>query len=479
MAAPTEVGRAITPRGRGAARSGRGAPWEERAAIFLRAAELLAGPWRATLNAATMLGQSKTVYQAEIDAACELIDFWRFNVQFMRAALRGAADLLARRLEPARLPAARGLRLRGHAVQLHGDRRQPPDRARADGQHRRLEAGLDRDAERALPHEAVRGGRPAAGRDQPRLRRPAPQSATRRSRATTSPACTSPARPASSSGMWKTVGEQHRPLPLLPAHRRRDRRQGLHRRAPERRPRGARDARSCAARSSTRARSARPPRASSCPRACGRRCASGCSPRSRRCKMGDVADFCELRRRRDRRRRVRDAERGDRGGARRPASASIVAGGAYDDERRLVRAADASSRTDDPDSACMHRRALRPDPDRATSTPTRATTRSLELVDRTPLRAHRRHLRRPIAGAVAQARGAAPRRRQLLHQRQADRRRGRAAAVRRRARLGHQRQGRVDLEPDPLGQPAHDQGDLRAAARLPLPVPRAGLRITD
>ena len=58
-------------------------PWEDRAAVFLRAAELLAGPWRQTLNAATMLGQSKTAHQAEIDAACELIDFWRFNVQFM------------------------------------------------------------------------------------------------------------------------------------------------------------------------------------------------------------------------------------------------------------------------------------------------------------------------------------------------------------------------------------------------------------
>jgi 1-pyrroline-5-carboxylate dehydrogenase len=58
-------------------------PWEERAAVFLRAAELLAGPWRATLNAATMLGQSKTAHQAEIDAACELTDFFRFNVDFM------------------------------------------------------------------------------------------------------------------------------------------------------------------------------------------------------------------------------------------------------------------------------------------------------------------------------------------------------------------------------------------------------------
>jgi 1-pyrroline-5-carboxylate dehydrogenase len=58
-------------------------PWEERAAVFLRASELLAGPWRAKVNAATMLNQSKTVHQAEIDAACELIDFWRFNVDYM------------------------------------------------------------------------------------------------------------------------------------------------------------------------------------------------------------------------------------------------------------------------------------------------------------------------------------------------------------------------------------------------------------
>ncbi len=58
-------------------------PWEDRAAVFLRAADLLAGPWRATLNAATMLGQSKTAHQAEIDSACEVIDFFRFNVQFM------------------------------------------------------------------------------------------------------------------------------------------------------------------------------------------------------------------------------------------------------------------------------------------------------------------------------------------------------------------------------------------------------------
>ena len=61
--------------------------FEQRAAVFLRAADLLAGPWRDTLNVTTMLGQGKTVQQAEIDAACELIDFWRFNVAFARQIL--------------------------------------------------------------------------------------------------------------------------------------------------------------------------------------------------------------------------------------------------------------------------------------------------------------------------------------------------------------------------------------------------------
>ncbi|MGY1745114.1 L-glutamate gamma-semialdehyde dehydrogenase [Blastococcus sp. SYSU D00695] len=60
---------------------------DDRAAVFLKAADLLAGPWRQTLNAATMLGQSKTVQQAEIDSACELVDFWRYNVHFARRLL--------------------------------------------------------------------------------------------------------------------------------------------------------------------------------------------------------------------------------------------------------------------------------------------------------------------------------------------------------------------------------------------------------
>ena len=82
LCGPAEVHQAIDAALAAAHDWGR-TPWEVRAAVFLRAADLLAGPWRAKLNAATMLGQSKTAHQAEIDSAAELIDFWRFNVEFM------------------------------------------------------------------------------------------------------------------------------------------------------------------------------------------------------------------------------------------------------------------------------------------------------------------------------------------------------------------------------------------------------------
>ncbi|MFL5579171.1 MAG: L-glutamate gamma-semialdehyde dehydrogenase [Gemmatimonadaceae bacterium] len=76
-----DVGRAIDA-ANAAHREWANWPWEDRAAVFLRAAELLTTTWRDTLNAATMLGQGKTAHQAEIDAACELIDFWRYNCHF-------------------------------------------------------------------------------------------------------------------------------------------------------------------------------------------------------------------------------------------------------------------------------------------------------------------------------------------------------------------------------------------------------------
>lgn len=76
-----------------AAPAWRAMSFDDRAAIILRAAELLAGPWRETLAASTMLGQSKTAQQAEIDCPCELVDFWRFNVKYAR-------DLLAEQPRP-------------------------------------------------------------------------------------------------------------------------------------------------------------------------------------------------------------------------------------------------------------------------------------------------------------------------------------------------------------------------------------------
>jgi 1-pyrroline-5-carboxylate dehydrogenase len=67
-------------------------PWEQRASIFLKAAELIAGPYRAKINAATMLGQSKNIFQAEIDSACEMIDFLRFNVYYMTQIYKQQPD---------------------------------------------------------------------------------------------------------------------------------------------------------------------------------------------------------------------------------------------------------------------------------------------------------------------------------------------------------------------------------------------------
>ena len=205
-------------------------PWEERAAVFLKAADLAATTWRSTLNAATMLGQSKTAFQSEIDAACEVIDFWRFNPSSAQTDLRGAADLRQGDVEPARLPRPRRLRLRDHAVQLHRHRRQPADGAGADGLLGRVEAGLVGDAERLLPLSPARRGRAAAGRHQHGLGRRGDdlRAAARPSRAG------GRALHRQHDGLQLDVEDHRRldeQLPQLSAHRRRDRRQGLHRRA--------------------------------------------------------------------------------------------------------------------------------------------------------------------------------------------------------------------------------------------------------
>ncbi len=88
LATPELVGKAIDS-ARAAQADWAALPWQERAAVLLRAAALLAGPWRDRLNASTMLGQGKTCHQAEIDAACELIDFWRFNPRYLQEILAG------------------------------------------------------------------------------------------------------------------------------------------------------------------------------------------------------------------------------------------------------------------------------------------------------------------------------------------------------------------------------------------------------
>ena len=107
--------------------------FEDRAAVFLKAAELLATAHRQLVNASTMLGQSKTAYQAEIDSACELIDFLRYNVHYAERIGTGNSRSRRRCLEPTRSPAAGRVRLRHHTVQLHGHRRQPADCAGPDG----------------------------------------------------------------------------------------------------------------------------------------------------------------------------------------------------------------------------------------------------------------------------------------------------------------------------------------------------------
>ena len=114
------------------------------------------------IAAATMLGQSKSAYQAEIDAPCELVDFWRFNVHFARQILAEqpiSSPGVWNRLEYRPLE---GFVLRDHPVQLQCDRRQPADRPGADGQHRGLETLAHPDRRRVRDHASC--SRPPACR---------------------------------------------------------------------------------------------------------------------------------------------------------------------------------------------------------------------------------------------------------------------------------------------------------------------------
>ena len=215
-------------------------PWEDRAAVFLRAAELLAGPWRQTLNAATMLGQSKTAHQAEIDAACELIDFWRFNVQYMTRIYEEqpiSSPGVWNRLEYRPLEGFVFAVTPFNFTSIAGNL---PTSAALMGNTVVWKPASTAAVSAHFLMQLLRGGRPAARRDQPRLRL---RRRRRRSRARERAPRRHPLHrlDARLPGHVEDRRREHRPLPQLPAHRRRDRRQGLHRRAPERRRRGARD----------------------------------------------------------------------------------------------------------------------------------------------------------------------------------------------------------------------------------------------
>ena len=142
-------------------------------------------------------------------------------------------------------------------------------------------------------------------------------------------------------------------------------------------------------------------------------------------------------------------------------------------QRGLLRRAD-RDRDARPGLPAPARRALRPGRHRLRLSREASTSETLDLVDRTaPYGLTGAVFARDRAAIELAGRQAPVRGRELLRQRQADRRGRRPAAVRRRARVGDERQGRLDVEPDPLGLAADDQGDVRAADRLPLPLPGA------
>ncbi len=214
-------------------------PFDERCAIILKAADLLAGPWRQTLNAATMLGQSKTAFQAEIDAACELIDFWRFNVHYAKQILTdqpianspGIWNRTDHRplegfvyaITPFNFTAIAGNLPTAPALMGNTVIWKPsPTQQLAASLTMELleEAGMPPGVINMLPGDGLDVSKVAL---------------THRDLAGIHFTGSTP----TFQRLWRTRRGEHRRLPLLPAHRRRDRRQGLHRRPPLGRPRRA------------------------------------------------------------------------------------------------------------------------------------------------------------------------------------------------------------------------------------------------
>ena len=450
--------------------------WEARAAVFLRAAELLAGPWRDTMNAATMLGQSKTAYQAEIDAACELADFWRYNVSYMHRlmseqpisspgiwnrieyrALEGFVFAVA----PFNFTAIAGNLPTAPAMMGNTVVFKPASTA-VYAAHFLMkiyeEAGLPPGVINMVLGSGREIGDPVLAH---------PDLAGIHFTGST----------AVFQGMWRTVGENIDRYRTLPAPRRRDGRQGLHLRPPLRRPGGRRDG--------GRPRRLRVPGPEVLGGVARLRAVEPVAADARRAGRAGVRDqdgrrarLPQLHGRRDRQAVVRDPEARRSSWRPRRRTPSVVVGGETDDSKGWF-VSPTVVETSDPGFDLMRRELFGPvvtayvyDEKRVDDT--------LDLVDATSPYALTGAVfatdRRAIEHA---ADGASQRRRQLLRERQADRRGRRPAAVRRRAGLGDERQGRLDVEPDPVGEPADDQGDVRAADRLPLPVHGRGVAGTQ
>ena len=196
--------------------SGRNWAWEDRAAVFLKAAELLATTWRAHAQRGDDARPVEDGVPGRDRRRVRADRLLALQCRVRAGAVRRAAAVEQHDVESARLSAARRIRLRGDAVQLHVDRRQPADRAGADGQHGHLEAGVERDALGVLHHEAARGGGPAAGRDQLRARATRPRSRTSCSRTASSPACTSRAARASSTACGRRSARTCRSIATYP-----------------------------------------------------------------------------------------------------------------------------------------------------------------------------------------------------------------------------------------------------------------------
>ena len=416
------------------AASGPAGRWRIAPRCCSSAAELLATTWRATLNAATMLGQSKTAFQAEIDAACEMIDFWRFNAALragaLRASSRSAATACGTRSSTAPLEGFVYAVSPFNFTAIGGNL---PTAPALMGNTVIWKPASTRDAERLL-HHASCSRRPACRRASSTSCPATPAMIIERAArlAATSAGVHFTGSTAVFNSMWKTVGENIGALPRLSAPRRRDRRQGLHRRAPVGRSGGAGGGDRRAAASSTRGRSARRRAASTCRSRCGTRCATATVAMMKQIQDGRRARLPQLHGRGDRQEGVRP--RSAATSTTRSRTRRCCQGGTRDGRRGLLHRADAGRDRRSRLPAAV-RGDLRPGRDRATSIRTTKWSETLDVVDRTSPYALTGAVFARDRAAVREAiERAAQRRRQLLHQRQADRRGRRAAAVRRRAR---------------------------------------------